>query len=218
MVEMTNIDEQESPTRRRYRGASPAERVAQRRVRLIEAALSLYGTAGYATTPVKAVCVEAGLTERYFYESFANREELFAALYQHIVEEMGNLMVDAMAKVPEETEIRARILLDTYFGKIANDPVFARVLLLEVLGVSELVHQAYRDAMQRFTDVVQRHVLPPFAEPDHSPENIVAAGLVGAIVHVAMRWVISDFARPQADVVDGLMTIFRAVAAQRPAL
>ena len=215
---MTIIDEQDSPIRRRYRGASPAERVAARRAKLIEAAMALYGTAGYATTPVKAVCVQAGLTERYFYESFANREELFAALYQHLVADIGALMIAAMSEVPEDTEIRARVLLDTYFTKIANDPAFARVLLLEVLGVSELVHQIYRDAMQRFTDIVQSHVLPPFAEPYNSSENIVAAGLVGAIVHVAMRWVISDFARPQQDVVDGLMTIFRAVAAERPAL
>lgn len=203
------------PIRRRYRGASPAERQAARCRKLIEAGLALFGTAGYANSPVKSICGEAGLTERYFYESFANREELFAALYEHVVQEIGVLMVNALEAVPEDADLRARALLEAYFGKIEADRAFARVLLLEVLGVSEYVHQTYLDAMARFTGLVERHVRPAFVdEARMQRESIVAAGLVGAIVHVAMRWVISDYATPRDQVIEGLMTIFTATAAR----
>lgn len=205
----------EPSPRRRYRGASSAERQAARRIKLIEAGLHRFGTAGYANSPVKAICGEAGLTERYFYESFANREELFAALYEHVVQEIGSLMVSAMEAVPADATLRARALLEAYFAKIETDRAFARVLLLEVLGVSAFVHQTYLDAMARFTELVESHVRPAFSgEAQLKQETIVAAGLVGAIVHVAMRWVISDYATPRVQVIDGLMTIFTAIASR----
>ena len=56
----------------------------QRRERLLDAALRVYGTRGYHSTTVKAVCDAAGLTERYFYESFPNGEALFLALYRDV--------------------------------------------------------------------------------------------------------------------------------------
>lgn len=212
---MTSDTVSEPPLRRRYRGASSTERQAVRRLKLIKAGLELFGTAGYANSPVKSICSEAGLTERYFYESFANREELFTALYEHVVQEIGSLMINAMEAVPAEPTLRARALLGAYFGKIETDRAFARVLLLEVLGVSEFVHQAYREAMERFSERLESHVRPTLLNAAQiRQENIVAAGLVGAIVHVAMRWVISGYATPRDQVIDGLMTIFTAIAAR----
>jgi AcrR family transcriptional regulator len=57
---------------RNYAGLSADERRLARRERLIEGAIRAYGELGYRNTTVKAVCEAAGLTERYFYESFAN--------------------------------------------------------------------------------------------------------------------------------------------------
>jgi AcrR family transcriptional regulator len=39
---------------------------------------------GYRNTTVKAVCEAAGLTERYFYESFANSEALLVAAFDTV--------------------------------------------------------------------------------------------------------------------------------------
>src|SRR4029077_5184552 len=55
---------------RAYGGVSAEDRIAARRAKLLDAGLELFGTRGYATTGVKDVCREAGLTDRYFYESF----------------------------------------------------------------------------------------------------------------------------------------------------
>ena len=49
--------------------------------RRIEAGIELFGTRGYANTPVKAICEEAGLTERYFYEAFDDREDLLDEIF-----------------------------------------------------------------------------------------------------------------------------------------
>ena len=199
---------------RRYRGAALAERKAQRRAQLIEAGLEVFGTVGYAQATVKMICLEAGLTERYFYESFANREAFFAAVYDRVVEIIGGLMTEAIEAAPEDPEAKAKALIDAYFGKIEKDPKFARILLLEVIGVSHELESIYRAAMQLFTDMV-RERLPELLEAAMARKadpDVVAAGLVGAIVHVAMRWVISDYEKPREDVTKGVMEIFRAVA------
>src|SRR6201988_5481549 len=69
-----------TPTRQ-YGGHSAEERQLARRERLIEAAIRVYGEVGYRNATVKAVCEAAELTERYFYESFANSEALLIAAF-----------------------------------------------------------------------------------------------------------------------------------------
>ncbi|RZK99325.1 MAG: TetR/AcrR family transcriptional regulator, partial [Rubrivivax sp.] len=64
---------------RRYGGVDPEERQRQRKARLIEAALAVFGANGYHPSTVRDVCKEAQLTSRYFYESFDGMEALFKA-------------------------------------------------------------------------------------------------------------------------------------------
>ena len=45
---------------RLYRGVSAAERRAERRERLLEAGLELFGTRGYADSSIRAISAQAG--------------------------------------------------------------------------------------------------------------------------------------------------------------
>ena len=74
-----------SDSSRTWRGQTTQERQSERRDRLIEAGIELFGTRGYANTPVKAICEEAGLTERYFYEAFEDREALLDQIYEILI-------------------------------------------------------------------------------------------------------------------------------------
>ena len=67
-------------TGRRYSGLHAEERVATRRTAILAAALEVFGRQGYAATTVKQICTEAELTERYFYESFTDKEAMLMAL------------------------------------------------------------------------------------------------------------------------------------------
>ncbi len=69
------------PALRRYGGRGGEERRAERRERLLDAGLACYGEVGYHAATVRLICARAGLTERYFYESFANGEDLLCAVY-----------------------------------------------------------------------------------------------------------------------------------------
>lgn len=208
------LDETEDKPRRRYRGESSAERQAARRARLVAAGLTLFGRAGYKATTIREVCGEAELTERYFYESFERKDDLFLAVYAHCVERVGAALIAALEAAGEAAEAKARALLEAYFGELERDPLFARVLLIEVLRLGPDLDHVYRDAMGLFTERLQTDalVLLPRESLAEGRAEIAAAGLVGAIVHVAMRWVISNFGHSREEVVRGLLDLLLAAS------
>src|ERR1700734_2249675 len=69
---------------RPYRGVSAQERIAERRRQLLDAGLELFGTRGISAVGVGDVCAEAGLTKRYFYESFQSIDALAEAVFEEI--------------------------------------------------------------------------------------------------------------------------------------
>ncbi|MBK7977635.1 MAG: TetR/AcrR family transcriptional regulator, partial [Deltaproteobacteria bacterium] len=83
---------------RSYRGKAAGDRSAERHRRFVEAGLELFGNHGFSATTVKALCTEAGLTERYFYESFANREELFLEVATECVSGLMAALVAAESR------------------------------------------------------------------------------------------------------------------------
>src|SRR5471032_598349 len=74
---------------RTYGGLAMAERVAARRARFVEAGIELFGTQGFRGATVRGVCAAAGLTDRYFYESFASLEALLAEVYSSLTRDFA---------------------------------------------------------------------------------------------------------------------------------
>ena len=75
---------------RRYGGIALEDRQAERRNRLIRAAIEVSARVGREGASVALICAEAGLTARYFYESFANRDALFLAAFGRVQDELFN--------------------------------------------------------------------------------------------------------------------------------
>src|SRR5688572_25842106 len=87
-------------TGRLYRGASLENRQSERRHKLVAAGMKVMGTVGFHDATVRAICTQAGLTERYFYESFDSLEELLCAVYQAIIDELRGITQQAIANAP----------------------------------------------------------------------------------------------------------------------
>ena len=70
--------------RGRWSGVPVRDRPALRRDDLITAGIELLGSPGGPNLTVRAACRAAGLTERYFYESFTDRDDYVAAIYDEV--------------------------------------------------------------------------------------------------------------------------------------
>jgi len=88
---------------RPYRGVSATDRRDQRRQRLIDAGLQLFGTRGVAAVGIVDVCGEAGLTKRYFYENFASIDALAEAVFEHVTGNLVAVVAPAIEVVPVVT-------------------------------------------------------------------------------------------------------------------
>src|ERR1700722_6314902 len=146
-----------------WRGQSPAQRSAVRRQQLLEAGLEVFGTIGWRQSTVRGICVAAGLSERYFYESFTSRAELLLAVYEDLNErefEMFNLAahnrLDGIESPDDETLMGVvHDALHAWFSTFLGDPRVARVRLTEILGVSPEIDERYRAHNRRIADLIR---------------------------------------------------------------
>ncbi|AGW90434.1 MULTISPECIES: TetR/AcrR family transcriptional regulator [Cupriavidus] len=200
---------------RRYRGAEAEERRAQRRSQLIAAAVQVYGERGYQNATVKAVCEAAGLTERYFYESFANSEALLLASYETVTRKLLHTLARAGEENGESGEQRALAMLRAYFGALQCEPRAARVFLVEIRGVSKLVDEALAISLSEFGALLARTLLAGGRE-GREFDPMLSAGVAGGIVHVALYWIRNGYA-PDVDTVARTALQLALVLMCRPA-
>jgi AcrR family transcriptional regulator len=184
----------------RYRGSSAAERRAARREALIRAAILVYGERGYRNATVKAVCDAAALTERYFYESFANSEALLAASYQAVTGVLLKTLEEVGAATPGAPAGRVRAILTLYFEALAGDPRSARLFLVEIAGVSAELDRVFAASLDAFGALLER-TLGGTAEP------LVRKAVVGGVIHLASDWVARSYVEPVAAVTDAALRL-----------
>lgn len=202
------------PPSRSYAGQSQQERTRVRRARFVEAGRKLFGTVGYRRATVRALCKEAGLTDRYFYESFASIEDLLVAVYEVLTQQLQGGIVQAIQGAPPRAGIARRIEIgvEAFFSQV-EDPVLARIVWLEVLGVSPRVDALYNRTTRGFAEMslaLGRDVAPELEVPD-ALKPVIALGVVGALSELAKDWLMTDYARPRAELVKAATVILLGV-------
>jgi AcrR family transcriptional regulator len=203
---------------RAYRGASPHQRVEQRRAQLVDAGVDLFGTIGYRAATIDHICARAGLSKRYFYESFPDSEALLLACYERCTNEFIDAMVTAVTEAPETIEAQLRAALVGFFSAIDADQRGARIFLLEVLGVSTAVDEAYAAQFNRAASSIEALAGDAFATSRlPKPQlDVIAQGIFGAILTVATQWLLDHRRRPRAQLIDATYVLVLAVLDQLP--
>ena len=82
---------------RSYGGVSAAERKLERRRRLTDAALDVMAADEWRGATVAQICAGAGLNKRYFYEGFADLDELASAVVDDIADDVREATLAAFA-------------------------------------------------------------------------------------------------------------------------
>jgi AcrR family transcriptional regulator len=171
-------------TTRTWAGSTLAERQAVRRAQLIAAGRDLLGSGTPVT--VRAVCRAAKLTERYFYESFRDRDELVIAAFEAAAHEAVAAIVEAVAETDGRPESIARAGVRVAVEQTIDDPRRGHVLV--VAPVSDPVLFAKRDEMLPvLTALFEEHI-----DSDAGDGELVASALAGALVHLFFRYLTGE--------------------------
>jgi AcrR family transcriptional regulator len=117
-----------------YGGATGEQRIAERRSKLIDAGMTLFGSPGSESVRVKDVVDQAGLTERYFYESFSDLDALFDAVLEQANDAVERAVNAAVVSAPSDEISRMSVVMRTTTDVLARDPRMIRVIFIEALG------------------------------------------------------------------------------------
>jgi AcrR family transcriptional regulator len=204
---------QTGPPPRRYGGVSGEQRRAARRARLLEAGLELIGTLGWEQTTMTAVCGKARLTERYFYESFRNREDLLLAVLDAVAEQIRLAIVDALRAQRADPEAAVRAAVEAFVDALTEDPRRARLTMVEAVAAPPL-RRRRSELMREFaTLIVAQNQRLYGASALEGPQAEISAILyVGGVAELFTAWLSGDLAASRAQVVDAAVGLFAAAA------
>ena len=201
---MTDVDDNKG---RRYAGLDSAERARQRRTALLAAATDLFADFGYRHTSVKQICDTAGLTQRYFYESFADREAALTAVYDELTRQLrADTLAAIEATESDDLDVVTERGLSAFVDFLTSDTRRARIVLIEVVGVSPQLETRRHAVLHDFANLVTDVWLGP-SDPA-SQQWLTAVALVGGVNHLLVDWLLGGETQQPADLVQACTTLF----------
>ncbi|MBJ7329816.1 MAG: TetR/AcrR family transcriptional regulator [Solirubrobacteraceae bacterium] len=187
---------------RPYRGVSADDRRAQRRIRLMEAGLAVIGEHGINGLTMTAVIREAGLTERYFYESFSDRDALLVEMFQEAVQATNLAAGTARDAADDDLYSRCRATVAGALSVMTDDPRVGRAFL-EAVGNATL-----RPYLRGALDGFSAFMLTEFSQgqrrnaKDRARLEVAATALIGGITDVATAWLAGSLKVSRDELID----------------
>ncbi|WP_454196627.1 TetR/AcrR family transcriptional regulator [Nocardia sp. Marseille-Q1738] len=178
------------PGMRRWRGQSPADRVAARREQLIEACTELMATIGAAETSMRGVCRQAGLTERYFYESFPNLNALLTTVLDTVVLGARDRLLAELPNAPVERDAMFRHMVGVFTDYLLEDRRRGRIMFVESQATPVLMPRA-NELIGLFTAPIALIIgAGDYADPvsDEHDFALNANAIFGALAYLYRPW------------------------------
>ncbi|OBB01635.1 TetR family transcriptional regulator [Mycobacteriaceae bacterium 1482268.1] len=188
-----------SPTR--WAGVPLSDRRAERRALLVDAGLRLFGDEGESAVSVRSVCRECGLNTRYFYESFADVDELLGAVYDRVSAELAGVVGAAIEQADDSVRARTRAGIAAVLGFSSADPRRGRVLFTEARANPVLIERrAGAQELLRQGVLSEGGRLTPQSDPVATA--VGAAIFTGAMAELAQQWLAGNLGDDLDAVVD----------------
>ncbi|MFX0577402.1 TetR/AcrR family transcriptional regulator [Nocardia nepalensis] len=205
------------PGMRRWRGTPPADRIAARREQLIEAAIELMATIGASDISMRGVCRQAGLTERYFYESFPSLDKLLTAALETVVLGAQERLLAALATAPPEPQKLFRHAISAFTDYLLEDRRRGQIMFVE--------SQAKRVLGDRGNELIELFTTPialtisladgPQSMPDEFENSLNSNAIFGAMAYMYRPWLDGTIGIPRERFDDHATSVLRNIANAR---
>lgn len=156
-----------------YGGLTAEERGDRRRTQLLAAGLDVFAEHGWERATVKDVCRAAGLSQRYFYEHFASRQDLFLAVCAQIAADIERIVRAAATGAGRAPLERVGDVLGALADYFEEDPRRVTVALVESMATPEL--RASRSALlSASAQLAARLMRSLHPDPEHADVRGIA--------------------------------------------
>lgn len=203
--------------KRSYRGVKADQRRDQRRERLLEAGLDLLGTEGWRATTMTAVCARAELTERYFYENFAHRDELLLAVLDRIAGQIRDVALRALSRPGGDPQTKAEAAIGAFVDLLTDDPRIGRVAMLE--SAAEPLRARRHELLVEFGQLIATQARALYGSQALPPplDQVNGLMLTGGLAELLMAWLTGELPVRRRDLIDTVAAHFAATA-RRPGM
>ncbi|HXB88600.1 TetR family transcriptional regulator [Mycobacterium sp.] len=182
-----------------------AERAAETRDALIAAARPLFAAQGFAEAALETIVRAAGVTRGALYHHFADKTELFAAVFEQVEGEVAAQMGEAIAASGQTDPVEVMRLGAGFWLDACSDPEVQRIVLVDapaVLGWTRWteIGNRYNVGLVRalLTDAVETGRIP--SQPIEATALTILGAMREATLYVALAED-HDQARQEAGIV-----------------
>ncbi|MER5393057.1 TetR/AcrR family transcriptional regulator [Saccharopolyspora sp. NPDC002686] len=196
-----------------YGGVRGDDRTAERRAQLLEAGLDLLGAPSDSPAlTVRGACQQAGLATRYFYESFADRDALAAAVYDHVVDDLASTTLEAVTTAGPDEHAKARAGVENIVRTIARDPRRGR-LLFSVSLSSPLLARRRLDSSRLFAALLGGQAQDFYGITESPDLELTTHFIVGGLAQALTAWLDGTLRLDEPDVVEHCTRLLLTIAA-----
>ena len=181
----------------------------------MRAAIEIWRELGWTAVTMRGVCTGASLNDRYFYEEFADRDGLLVAAWESVRDDMLAALAVAFAEnFDRSLEEIARIAAEVVVTRMADDPDYARILLMHHGGSSAL--EKCRSAALQLTAGLVVAAAQPFLRTDADQAGLRMDAIVGVggFVELISAWQAGDLDCDGQDIVDQTVRLVSTLGAR----
>jgi AcrR family transcriptional regulator len=189
---------------RPYRGVEAADRVAERRRRFLEAGLDILGSdSDLSELTVRGICRQAALTLRYFYESFADKDEFVASVFDWVIGDIASTTQAAVSAAPRKERNRAGMA--NLVRTIADDARIGRFLISSQTNSVLVRKRAETGGLLAM--LYGQNVAEALGVQQTERGRATAHFAVGGVVQMVSAWLAGDIDLSHDELVDQLALI-----------
>ena len=181
----------------------PEARHAERRDRLVNAGVELVGTGGVPAMTMRAVCRQAQLSQKFFYESFTDTDDLLREVYRTTFQR-ARAVIDAAGGQASDHLSKTRAGVDAAAQLVSDDPRVCRILLVEPVADLRLRHFVRDTIGVMITASIAQSASPTGDSPEIKMHY---ATVFGAIISLFLEWTEGNLGDDRAMFVDHVTTV-----------
>jgi AcrR family transcriptional regulator len=168
----------------------------------MEATLAVWADPDRRTT-MTAICAEAGLTERYFYESFRSLDEALTAVMDEIATEIETVTHEAAEQAGDDPVARTRATMEAFVALLSDDPRKGRVAVVEAVAMPGL-RKRRTELLRRFAhrSAEEARQMPGLSHRSEAEDEVAGLLFIGGMAELVTAWLDGAVAATPEEIVD----------------
>ncbi|QKE03588.1 TetR/AcrR family transcriptional regulator [Nocardioides marmotae] len=189
---------------------SAEDRAAERRERLLEATLAVWSDPTEARPTMTRICAAAGLTERYFYESFRSLDDALTAVMDAIATEIEQVSLTAADSAGDDPTARVRASVLAFVELIQADPRKGRVAIIEA-GAMPALRPRRTQLLRHFAHRAAEEARDHGVDWSTREGELVGLLFIGGMAELITAWLDGALDATPQELVDTATRIFVGV-------